>query len=175
MTDSRRRNPQCAPAQVAVGLILGAHGAAGAVRVKVLSDVPYRFDPGQELYLRGRPYRILSATFRRPDQAILKLHGLDTPAAAQALTGAEVTSPAGSAPPLPDGEYFHFQLMGLQVLTEEGEDLGRVSEIIVTGSNDVYVVSGLSGEILLPALYRVIRAVDLEQGIMTVRLMEGLR
>ncbi len=175
MTDSRRRNPECAPPQVTVGLILGAHGVAGEVRVKVLSDVPHRFDPGQELYLQGRPYRILSSTFRRPDQAILKLRGLDTPAAARALTGAAVTAPAGSAPPLPDGEYFHFQLMGLQVRTEEGEDLGRISEIIVTGSNDVYVVAGPSGEILLPALHQVIRAVDLEQGIMTVRLMEGLR
>ena len=76
---------------------------------------------------------------------------------------------------MPEGEYFHYQLIGLQVLTESGERLGEISEIIITGSNDVYVVSGADGEILLPALNQVIRAVDLERGLMTVRLMEGLR
>ena len=174
-SDSMRRNLEGDPAQVTVALILGAHGTAGAVRVRILSDVPHRFDPGRELYLQGRPYRIESSTFRPPDRAILKLRGLDTPAAARALTGEEFTSPADAAPTLPSGEYFHFQLVGLQVLTEEGEDLGRIGEIIATGSNDVYVVSGPSGEILLPALAQVIRTVDLAGGTMTVRLMEGLR
>ncbi len=148
---------------------------AGEVRVRVLSDVPHRFDAGQELFLQGRPYRIVSSIFRRPGQAILKLQGLDTPSAARALIGEEIAASANSAPTLPEGEYFHFQLMDLQVLTEDGEDLGRISEIVITGSNDVYVVSRPSGEILLPALAQVIRAIDLERGTMTVRLMEGLR
>lgn len=167
--------PESAGRPVAVGLILGSHGSDGSVRVRILSDVPHRFDPGRELYLGGQARRILSAAFRPPQQVILKLAGLDTPAAARALAGSEVTVPAAAAPPLPPGEYFHFQLLGLQVLTETGEDLGRLSEIIVTGSNDVYVVAGPAGETLLPALSQVVRQVDLAAGVMTVRLLEGLR
>ena len=175
LTDSTAPIPANEPSHVVVGLVLGPHGAAGQLRVKILSDVPHRFDPGQELYLRGQPHRILSSAFRRPDRIILQLSGLNTPGAARALAGEEVTAPASSAPPLPEGEYFHFQLIGLQALTEEGENLGQISEIIATGSNDVYVVSGPGGEILLPALAQVIRSVDLPAGTMTVRLLEGLR
>lgn len=174
MTAAGQPPPQTA-GQVAVGLVLGSHGSDGSLRVKTLSDVPHRFDPGQELYLGGQPRRIRAAAFRPPQQVILKLAGLNTPAAARALAGTEVTVPSTAAPPLPPGEYFHFQLLGLQVITETGEDLGRLSEIIVTGSNDVYVVSGPAGETLLPALAQVVRQVDLAAGVMTVRLLEGLR
>ena len=175
MTDSRRLISEAGPTYAVIGLILGAHGVTGEVRVRVLSDVPHRFDSGQELYLQGRTYRITHSSSGRSGQAILKLQGVDTQAAARALTGEEITALTDSAPTLPEGEYFHFQLIGLQVLTDVGEDLGRISEILVTGSNDVYVVSGPSGEILLPALAQVIKSVDLEGGTMTVRLMEGLR
>ena len=91
------------------------------------------------------------------------------------MAGELLTIPSNAVPPLPEGEYFHFQLMGLEVFTEEGEDLGRISDILVTGSNDVYVVSGQSGDLLIPAVAQVVRVVDLERGTMTVRLIDGLR
>jgi 16S rRNA processing protein RimM len=63
----------------------------------------------------------------------------------------------------------------MKVLTEDGEYLGRLREILETGSNDVYVVSGDSGELLIPALANVILKVQVTEGVMVVRLMEGLR
>jgi 16S rRNA processing protein RimM len=63
----------------------------------------------------------------------------------------------------------------MRVFTEEGEYLGRVREILETGSNDVYVVSGESGEVLIPALADVIQEVQVSEGVMVVWLMEGLR
>ena len=86
-----------------------------------------------------------------------------------------MTIPEASSPVLPEGEYYHYQLIGLRVLTEDGEDLGQVREILETGSNDVYVVSGESDELLLPALAEVILKVEVTEGVMVVRLMEGLR
>ena len=82
---------------------------------------------------------------------------------------------AQESPNLPEGEFFHYQLMGMRVLAEDGEDLGQIIEIIITGSNDVYVVSGPKGEILIPALAQVILNVDTAGMEMRVRLMDGLR
>ncbi len=76
---------------------------------------------------------------------------------------------------MPQGEYFHFQLLGLRVVTDDAEELGEITEIIETGSNDVYVVTGDTGQVLIPAIASVVREIDLAQGTMVVRLMEGLR
>ena len=91
------------------------------------------------------------------------------------MAGCWITVPETSAPELPEGEYFHFQLLGLRVFTEAGEELGRLSEILETGSNDVYVVSGPDGQILVPALSEVIQEIKLSEKIMVVRLPDGLR
>ena len=167
--------PNAPDSSVVVGVILGSHGTKGELRVRVMSEVPNRFDPGQTLYVGAQPHVIAGSSRGRGNAIILKLQGINTDAAARDLTGMDLTCQADSAPPLPEGEYFHFQLMGLQVFTEEGELLGRISEIIVTGSNDVYLVQGERGEILLPAISQVVQQVDVQAGTMVVRLLDGLR
>ena len=82
---------------------------------------------------------------------------------------------AQTAAPLPPGLYYHHQLIGLAVFTEEGEHLGELTEVLETGANDVYVVTGPQGELLLPVIADVIRSVDLESHRLTVHLLEGLR
>ena len=74
-----------------------------------------------------------------------------------------------------EGEYFHFQLIGLNVWTVSGDELGEITEILETGSNDVYVVAGPEGEVLVPALGHVVIDIDVLGGLMTVDLPEGLR
>ena len=160
---------------IAVGEVLGSHGLWGELRARVLSDVPHRFDADQEIHILGIPYRIAKSSRSRSNQVILQLHGLGTMEAARALMGQLITVPPEAVPQLPDGEYYHFQLLGLKVLTQDGEDLGSIEDILVTGSNDVYVVTGPTGEVLVPALVNVIVNVDLEQGMMVVSLPEGLR
>ena len=91
------------------------------------------------------------------------------------MVGQLLTVPLAAVPSPPEGEYFHYQLLGLRVLTEEGEELGRITEILETGSNDVYVVSGDAGQVLIPALAEVIRKVQVDEGQMVVRLLDGLR
>jgi len=85
-----------------------------------------------------------------------------------------VQIPVEEAAPLEEGEYYLYQIVGLATWTVEGEYLGRVREVLTTGANDVYVVRGPKGEVLLPAIEEVIREVDLEAGRMIVSLMEGL-
>ena len=72
-------------------------------------------------------------------------------------------------------EYYHYQLVGLTVRAQTGELLGIVTDIIETGSNDVYVVDGPAGQILFPAISQVIKGIDLEAGTMSVVVLEGLR
>ena len=160
---------------IVVGHIVGSHGVSGGIRVHVVSDVPHRFDSGQLLHVGGRSHSITYSAPAPNGQMILQLQGVDSVDAARGLVGQSVTVPLASVPQLPEGEYYHFQLLGIKVLTEEGECLGRVREILETGSNDVYVVSGESGDILIPALTEVILEVRLNEGLMVVKLLEGLR
>lgn len=164
-----------APANINVGKILAIHGTSGGVRIQVLSDVPHRFDAGKVLHIGNHSYKVSASKPVRSNQLILTFNGVGTLAAAQPLVGHLLTIPATEAPKLPDGEYFHFQLLGLRVVTEEGEGLGQISEIMETGSNDVYVVSGSGPELLVPALAEVIQEIQLDQGLMVVRLPDGLR
>lgn len=143
--------------------------------MEISSDVSHRFDTGELLYFGGALYRIRSSTRLGQHQVLLQLEGVSTPEAAQRLTGQLVTIPATAVPDLPEGEYFHFQVLGLRVRTGAGEELGVVTDILQTGSNDVYVVSSESGEILIPAIADVIQQVNLVDGTMVVKLMEGLR
>lgn len=163
------------PQDVIVGRVASAHGVSGGIRVKALSDVPHRFDPGRALHIGGRSHSITHSSPAPNGQVILRLQGIDSVDAAKGLVGQPVTVPQSAVPPPRDGEYYHFQLLGLKVLTDDGECLGRVREILETGSNDVYVVSGESGEVLIPALTDVILQVRLDEGCMVVNLMEGLR
>ena len=140
-----------------------------------MSDVSYRFDVGQSLIIRGKPCSITSSTRTNNGQVILYFQDVDSSVAARDLVGESVTVSQLSVPPLPEGEYFHFQLIGMRVLTEDGEYLGQVQDVLETGSNDVYVVSGESGEVLIPALADVIREVQVTEGVMVVRLLDGLR
>ena len=160
---------------VVVGRIFGVHGLSGGVKAKVLSDVPHRFDVGQDLYIGDESYCITSSAHIPSAHVILMFRGVDSLDAARLLVGELLTVPLASVPSPPEGEYFHYQLLGLRVLTEEGEDLGQVSEILETGSNEVYVVSGDAGQLLIPALFDVVLKVQVDEGFMVVRLLDGLR
>jgi 16S rRNA processing protein RimM len=76
--------------------------------------------------------------------------------------------------PLGEGQYYHFQILGLEVRTTAGEVLGRVEQIISTGSNDVFVVRGPRGEVLIPAVDDVVKSVDPAAGRIEVEVVEGL-
>ena len=76
--------------------------------------------------------------------------------------------------PLPEGQYYHHQIIGLQVRTTQGELLGNVIEVLTGKSNDNYIVQGAKGEILIPAIEDVVQSIDLDQGIMTIEAIDGL-
>ncbi len=168
MAESRRKF-------LVVGKVSRPHGIAGEIKVQLAPAYEGVLDGIKRVYLNdaGHPYRILS---HRAHQGgvLLKLERVATRDAAEALRGARVLIYTGDLPALPSGEYYAHQLIGLRVVHESGELLGTLSEVLRTGSSDVYVVKAAAGELLLPAIESVIRAIDLDAGTMTVTVPEGL-
>jgi 16S rRNA processing protein RimM len=160
---------------IAVGRVLGAHGQDGGLSIKVLSDVPNRFDPGRVLVIGGGSYKVARSRATGRDTRLLWLEEVSGRDQARPLQGQWLSVPEKDVPQAVEGEYFHYQLVDMAVYTEEGELLGNITQILETGSNDVYVIEGPAGELLVPATSQVVRDVDVEGGRMTVRLLEGLR
>ncbi len=164
-----------APQWLVVGKVLAAFGVDGEVRVMPETDFPERFDRGAHLYLeRDERELVIDASRLQKGHYILKLRDVDDRDQAMELTGQLVRVPGSELAPLAEGEYYLFQLVGLKVQTEDLVQLGTIRDVIQTGANDVYVVNGDRGEVLLPAIPDVIRQVDLDAGLMTVHLLPGL-
>ena len=158
---------------VLVGRILAPVGLRGEVRVEVASDVPHRFAPGALLYIERVAYTIRRSRSVRQG-LVLDLTGVDSRAQAESLRGKALEVAEGDVPPPPEGSYYYFQMLEMQVYTQEGDYLGEVIEILPTGSNDVYVVRNGKKETLVPAMADVVVNVDVDAKRMTVNLPEGL-
>jgi len=158
---------------VAVGRIAGPWGSRGDLKVEPLTDFPERFAPGCSLYVEGIAHIIERSRWHK-GKVYIKLSGIDSTAAAEALRQRFLEVPEEELKPLSEDEYYQFQIVGLKVRTTEGQPLGKVTQILRTGSNDVFVVQGEGGELLIPALDDVIKAIDLDGGWIEVELVEGL-
>lgn len=175
----RRRRPQPQPqlepreGYLALGKILRAHGLRGELRVEPFTPGAPNLQRGKRVAIAGRDYRVVMARFDR--QAwILELSGLADRNAAEALRGLLVEAPEGDVPRDDSDSYFFHELIGLRVVSDDGEALGVLAEIIDTGANDVWVARGPRGEVLFPARAEVVEEVDLAAGVVRVRLLEGL-
>lgn len=165
---------------MALGRILRPHGVRGELRVEILTDYPERLGQHAYLYLASPDapeavQRYAVEKWRRHRRVLLlKLGGCDDRNSADELRGQLVQIPLEEAVPLEEGEYYHFQLIGVRVETENGEALGRIAEVLETRANDVYVVRGPRGEVLLPAVEDVILELDLRLRRMVVHLLPGM-
>jgi 16S rRNA processing protein RimM len=163
---------------ILVGFVARAHGLRGEVVVDVYSDAPDRFAAGSALVARApdggtRGTRIAES---RPfaGRLLVRFEGVADRDAAEALRDTELLVPRSEVAPLPPGRHYRFELLGLRVRTRAGEELGVVAEVFATGSNDVLVVRGERGEMLLPVLDTVVLEVSEERGEMTVEVPPGL-
>ncbi len=164
------------PAFLVVGKLRHPHGVRGEILMDVITDFPERLQPGVVIYVgeNQRPLRIRS---RRPHRQalLLSFDEYSTPESVGELRNELVFVPTHDRPELPEGEYYHHQLLGLQVISDDGQDLGKVIEIMDTPANDIYVVRSPTGqERLLPAIEDVVQEIDLHKGEMRVHLLPGL-
>ncbi len=164
---------------VYVGKIVRARGVGGELEMAPLGEAVLKLGEGTELLLERdegeepREFHV-SGVRRLGSRVGLRLEGVDTPESARPLVGHSAMIEAAALPELPDGRYYHYQIVGLEVVDEDGESLGEIVQVIETGGNDVYVVGEGRGEILLPATDKVIVEIDLAAGRMVVAVPPGL-
>ena len=173
-TDLGEESPAPRDDEVVVGRIVGAWGLRGEVKVQSHTDNPERLSAGSRVYLANKPAIIERSTGTKAGLR-LKLDLAGDRTKAEALRGSLLTIPRTEVAPLPDGSYYHFQVIDMDVLSEDGQPMGKVVEILTTGSNDVYVVKAPSRkDVLVPAIADIVLKIDPDQNRMVVRLPEGL-
>ncbi|MCR5452110.1 MAG: ribosome maturation factor RimM [Lachnospiraceae bacterium] len=161
-----------------VGVILRPHGLKGAVKVYPTTDDVKRFSDLKEAVIETKkgniPVKIRSVQYFK-DQVILSFDKFLTIEEVEPLKKCPVLVSRKDAVPLGEDEFYIADLIGLSVITDEGEKLGSLKDVMVTGANDVYVVGDEASEILIPAIHECILDVDIEGGVMKVHLLPGLR
>ncbi len=162
---------------IKIGQIINTHGHKGELKVYPLSDDPRRFYELEHVYIKRigdyLKYHVKSVRLHH-NAVIIALREIPDMNEAEKMKGLYLELPASELRPLPPGHYYHFQIVGLEVY-ENDHYLGKVEEILETGSNDVYVVKKEQGKpIYLPALKEVIKTIDLDSGKMEVKIPPGL-
>lgn len=152
---------------IRVGQVLGAFGVDGAVKVLPLTDFDDRFRVGSELVVDGVT-RHVEWSREQPQWVVVKLTGFDNRTLAEMHRGRYLEIPLDRVHKLPEGSYYHHQLVGMDVATESGRSLGRVSEVLERPANDVWVAREGNVEHLVPATREAILGVDLENRLIRV-------
>ena len=163
---------------VPVGDITKTHGLKGEVILKPSVTGRNRVQGPHRARIvgddAGPAETILEKVRGQGGRWIVKLKDCKTVEQAQTLVGKTLEIFTEDFPPLPDGEYYWFQIEGLQVFDEEGRCYGTITEIIFTGSNDVYVVQDGDKELLLPMIDSVVKSIDLKENKLIFHIIEGL-
>lgn len=164
------------PVYLSVGVLRRPHGLRGEMLMEVLTDFPQRLKPGEDLFV-GPNHKLMTLASVRGhnDGLLVRFDSVETPEEAGKYRGNGIFVRAEDRPPLPEGEFYHHEVIGLRVVNEDDEELGILSEILLTGANEVYIVKRPDGhDLLLPAIEEVILKIDPEAGLVRVRLLPGL-
>ena len=151
---------------IRVGVIINTFGVKG--EVKIYPDIDY-FDELERVFIKDKEYKIEKLREQK-GIIIAKFEGIDDINQIESLKNEEVMIALEDRPELPEGKHYVGDLLGLEVITEDGQDLGTLDNIYNTGANDIYEV----GEILLPATDEVIKQIDMENKKIIVHLLKGL-
>jgi len=161
-----------------IGKVLKPHGTGGKVKVFPYTDSPETYQEADILYMKGAngtltPLHVSSIASLK-GKVILGADEIASMEKAEEARGCEILIDKDRLNKLPDGEYYQYELIGLDVVTVAGENLGKIEEILPTGSNDVFVVRSGEKEHLIPALKDVIKEIDFERRKMLIEPFDGI-
>lgn len=147
--------------RLVIAEVLKPQGIRGEIKVKTFTDTPENVKAFKIVYIDGNPYKILSFRVGSDGAAYLGLRGVPDRNAAELLRGKTIEGERDDGPILEEGQYYIVDILGLLCETEEGEELGTVTDIS-NFSSDIYTIEKAGKKILFPAVKGVIKRVDLE-------------
>ena len=160
-----------APGFVAIGRVLAPWGTRGDVKVEPLAPQEL-LRQGRKVLVVGREHTVERS--RSSERSLyVKLSGVDSREAANALRDAYLQVRESDLAPLEEGQYYRYQLIGLAVRATDGRDLGLIADVLSSPESDVLVVTGPLGEVLVPATDEIVREVDLRTGVV-IEIVPGL-
>jgi 16S rRNA processing protein RimM len=153
-------------------------GIRGQLKALPLSDTLYLLTPDKEVVVNlsaGGSESLKIRSIRRLGRyALVSFYNINEPETASKYRGSILSAGECLLPAKQEREYFYEQIIGLAVITTDGDILGRVSDIFETGSNDVYVVQGPDKAYLIPAIHDIVREIQLEEGRIIIQVVKGL-
>lgn len=170
MTPQKSRQPEKKSRRQPIGRIVGAFGIRGQVKVEPMTDFMERFGKGRKLWIGDDPYTVETCSMHK-GRPLVKLSGVDTIDAAEKLQWTYLESATRQKPILEEGEFMTEDLIGLRVVTESGELLGKVDDVQSFPAHDTLIV----GAIMIPAVKAFVKDVDLASGQLVVCLIPGMR
>jgi 16S rRNA processing protein RimM len=160
-----------------IGKVVALFGVRGELKVRLLTDIPNRFAELDAVYAGPdhTRYPIQKARPYKGEMIVLKLEGIDDANAAEPLRNQDLQIPLSELAKLPPDSYYQHDILGLRVFTLDRLELGKIVDILSTGSNDVYVIKAPEGsQVLIPALKDVIKEIDLLHHTMHIDPLPGL-
>ncbi|MFC3882597.1 ribosome maturation factor RimM [Bacillus songklensis] len=164
-----------------VGKIVNTHGVRGEVRVISKTDfVEERYTPGNKLYIfkekHEEPVEVIVASHRQHKSFdLLTFEGYNNINQVEQFKDGIIKIPESQLEELEEGEFYYHEIIGCRVVTEAGEEIGKIKEILSTGANDVWVVQRKGGkDLLLPYIEDVVKEIDIEDKLVKIHVMEGL-
>lgn len=163
-----------APGRIAVGRINGIWGMKGHVKVSALTTNEDRLKADSVVLVLGRPTKIVEMV-QPQGYPIIRFQGYPDRTAAERLRDTYIEIDEKDLPSLPEDEYYIDDLVGLEVVTTEGESIGQLTDVLGTGANDVYVVARPGKkDALIPAISDIVLSIDLEAERVTIDVIPGL-
>ncbi len=157
-----------------LGKVVNTHGIRGELKIQPWCDDPELFHELEYFYIDGKKYEIIRTRIHK-NCVIAQVEGVVSMNDAELLKNRVITIERDALGELPEGTYYVADLEGLEVRTLEGQVLGKIDEIIKTGSNDVYVLKETGGKpILIPVIEDVVKEVNVQDGYVLVELLKGL-
>lgn len=163
---------------ILIGKIVGVHGIRGGLRIASYAESDALFAAGSLIFMKNSDDQMIPHTIRQAEPhkrgLLLHLEEIRDREHAEHLADADLFIERSVLPQPEDGSYYWHDLIGISVFDAESGFLGKLTAVMPTGSNDVYVVKNGKKEILIPAIASVVTGIDPESKTMQVQLPEGL-